>query len=76
MFAGEDIKKSIRRAEAKKRLKKDGEADISDLLSEEAKPEIKEKTPPRFITNDATAEALGQLMIDNPNGILFEADEL
>jgi putative DNA primase/helicase len=31
---------------------------------------------PRFITNDATAEALGQLMIENPNGILFEADEL
>lgn len=76
MFAGEDIKKSMRRAEAKKRLKEDKEADISDLISDDAKPEIKEKIPPRFITNDATAEALGQLMIDNPNGILFEADEL
>ena len=76
MFAGAKIKKTIRRAEAKKRLKEDKEADVSELLSDDAKPEIKEKTPPRFITNDATAEALGQLMIDNPNGILFEADEL
>ena len=76
MFAGEEIKKSVRRTEAKKRLKENPEADISDLLSDDVKSELKEKTPPRFITNDATVEALGQLMIENPNGILFEADEL
>lgn len=76
MFAGEKIKKSLNRTEARKRLKENRDADISDLISEDAKPEIKEKTPPRFITNDATVEALGQLLIDNPNGILFEADEL
>lgn len=72
----DEIKKSVRRAEAKKLLKENGEADISGLLSEDSKPELKEKSTPRFITNNATAEALGQLMIENPNGILFEADEL
>ena len=76
MFAGEEIKKSVRRTEARNRLKKDTDADISDLISHEAKSEVKEKTPPRFITNDATVEALGQLLIENPNGMLFEADEL
>ncbi|MCE7915751.1 MAG: DUF3987 domain-containing protein, partial [Nitrosomonas sp. PRO4] len=76
IFAGEEIKKSLKRTEAKKRLKNDPDADISDLLNDAAKPALKEKIPPRFITNDATVEALGQLMIDNPNGILFEADEL
>ena len=80
MSAGEDIKKSLRRAEAKKRLKEDPGADISDLMSDSASEAggnlIPPLQPPRFITNNATAEALGQLMIDNPNGILFEADEL
>ena len=76
MFAGEEIKKSVRRTEARNRLKKDTDADISDLISHEAKSEVKEKTPPRFITNDATVEALGQLLIENPNGMLCEADEL
>ncbi|MBA3756932.1 MAG: DUF3987 domain-containing protein [Nitrosomonas sp.] len=76
MFAGESIKKSVRKSEAKKLLKENENADISHLLSEDSKPELKAKFPPRFITNNATAEALGQLMIENPNGMLFEADEL
>lgn len=77
--AGEDIKKSFRRAEAKKKLKENPEANISDLMSNsasEAADGLKPIMSPRFITNNATAEALGQLMIDNPNGILYEADEL
>ncbi len=76
MFAGEEIKKSVRRTEARNRLKKDTDADISDLISHEAKSEVKEKTPPRFITNYAKVEALCQLLIENTNGMLFEADEL
>lgn len=76
MFAGEELRQSVKRSQAKKRLKEDDQADISDLLIENDRPETKQKSVPRFITNNATVEALGQLMIDNPNGILFEADEL
>ena len=76
LFEVEKIKKTLKRTEAKNRLKDDPRADIAELLNDDAKPELKQKMAPRFITNDATVEALGQLMIENPNGILFEADEL
>lgn len=76
MLAGEKIKKSARHAEAKKRLKENENADISDLINESDTTELKQEPIPRFITNNATVEALGELMIENPNGILFEADEL
>lgn len=75
MLAGEKIKKSARHAEAKKRLKENENADISDLVNDDD-TELKQEPIPRFLTNNATVEALGELMIENPNGILFEADEL
>ncbi len=68
------LRNDVKRSEARKALKKDSEADISAILNDNPTPQI--EVAPRFITNDATAEALGQLMIDNSNGILFEADEL
>lgn len=64
---------------ARKAIKKDMDVN-RDQLSELLKaasidtPEIKKA--PRFITNNATYEALGEIMIENPNGILYEADEL
>jgi len=30
----------------------------------------------RYVTNDSSYEALGELLIDNPNGVLVERDEL
>ena len=54
-------------------LKKGKTANIdADLLGNE--PE--EPLPVRFRTNDTTYEAIGQLLISNPNGILIERDEL
>lgn len=60
--------------EAKKKLKSDRTADVKSLLkTDEAidKPILK-----RYITNNASYEALGELLMENPNGLLVEADEI
>lgn len=72
----EKLRATIRKSKAKEALKKDDGADISEYLNDSSNASQKLEAAPRFITNNATCEALGQLMIDNPNGILFEADEL
>lgn len=76
--SGEETKlrKAAKKLQAKKMLKNDPAADISEFLKNDSDNSQEVETAPRFITNDATTEALGQLMIDNPNGILYEADEL
>ena len=70
------LRHAVKKSQARKVLKEDPMADISELLKNDSDASPQVETAPRFITNDATAEALGQLMIENPNGILFEADEL
>lgn len=72
------LRQAAKKSQAKKMLRNDPAADISEYLKNDSdnSQEVEVETAPRFITNDATAEALGQLMIENPNGILFEADEL
>jgi Protein of unknown function (DUF3987) len=59
--------------EAAKIIKADREADISYLLEETAESE---PTLQRYIANDTTAEALGVLLQQNPNGLLVFRDEL
>jgi putative DNA primase/helicase len=68
------LQKSVRISEARKVLKQSKSADVSDLLESDdgAEPPILK----RYITNNASYEALGELLIENPNGILVEADEL
>lgn len=58
---------------ARNALKKDPKADVNDLLMIE-----KEEEPilRRYIANDATAAALGELHRQNPNGLLVFRDEL
>jgi len=70
------LRQAAKKSQAKKMLKNDPAADISEYLKNNSGNSQEVEAAPRFITNDATAEALGQLMIDNPNGILYEADEL
>jgi Protein of unknown function (DUF3987) len=58
---------------AAKIIKADREADIGYLLEETAESE---PTLRRYIANDTTAEALGVLLQQNPNGLLIFRDEL
>jgi putative DNA primase/helicase len=70
-----DIKaaaKSVRKQAAKAALKKG--------LQPEDLPEQEPPPPPpravRFLTNDSTYEAAGEIMAENPNGILVVRDEI
>ena len=68
------LQASVTKSEVKKKLSKDKSADVSELLksgSANAAPILK-----RYATNNASYEALGELLIENPNGLLVEADEI
>jgi putative DNA primase/helicase len=59
--------------EARKLLAKDPGADVLALL---AVPEVEEPALKRYIANDPTPAALGELLRQNPNGLLVFRDEL
>jgi hypothetical protein len=68
------LQQSVNTYEAKSKLKKDASANVSDLLKS---PQGWE--PPilkRYITNNASYEALGELLMENPNGLMVESDEI
>ncbi len=68
------LQKSVAKAEVKKKLSKDKTANVSDLLKPDAgfdAPILK-----RYMTNNASYEALGELLMENPNGLLVESDEI
>ena len=70
-----DLRKKVRISLEKEALKKskDGsKVDINFDLGEEPK----EPLPVRYRTNDSSYEALGELLVANPSGILVERDEL
>jgi len=70
-----DLRKKVRISLEKDALKKskDGtKVDIQFDLGEEPK----EPMPVRYRTNDSTYEAIGELLVANPAGILVERDEL
>ena len=68
------LQASVTKAEVKKKLTKDKSADVADLLksSDSGDPPMLK----RYATNNASYEALGELLIENPNGLLVEADEI
>lgn len=56
----------------KKRLKENHKADTTDLIcGEEAAPTLR-----RYIVNDSSYQSLGELLIENTNGLLVYRDEL
>ena len=68
------IKQTLAKEKIKTDLKKTATADETDrkILSEK----IEEPKRRRFIVNDATVEKLGEILADNPNGVLLFRDEL
>lgn len=81
----EKMRKDARQAKIKKELSNDPEANLEEYLNKadsdseqdsEQSNKLERPRYPRFITNDATYEALGLVLMENTNGILYEADEL
>jgi len=68
------LQKSVAKTEVKKKLAKDKSADVAALL----KPDGGGDVPilKRYMTNNASYEALGELLMENPNGLMVEADEI
>jgi putative DNA primase/helicase len=68
------LQNSVNKSEVKKRLVKDRTADVSALLKAGGAEE--EPIMRRYLTNNASYEALGELLMENPNGLLVESDEI
>jgi hypothetical protein len=68
------IKEQVALMLAKKELKKAGNKVEDFKFQPGEKPE--EPLPTRYRTNDSSYEAIGELLIANPGGILLERDEL
>jgi hypothetical protein len=68
------VKESVNKSKAKASLKKNDKADVKSLLKSsdtDDAPILK-----RYKTNNASYEALGELLMENPNGLMVEADEI
>jgi hypothetical protein len=66
------LKKEAVTAAAREALKENPTAKINLDFGEEPKPPVRL----RYVTNDSSYESLGELLIDNPTGILIERDEV
>ena len=65
------LRKDAAEAKAKADLKKNPEAKVSFDIAEPQAPIER-----RYITNDTTYEKLGEILAQNPNGVLAHRDEL
>ena len=68
------LQKSVTKSQAKKQLSKDRTADVTTLLKSDAGGEA--PILKRYMTNNAGYEALGEILMENPNGLLVESDEI
>lgn len=65
------------KAAAKKKSSKPSEEELRRLATEAvAKPDLKPPVLKRYLVNDATVEKLGELLAENPDGLLVFRDEL
>ena len=65
------LRKDAAEAKAKSDMKKNPDATIQFDA-----PEPQEPTERRYVTNDTTYEKLGEILAQNPNGVLAHRDEL
>lgn len=68
------LEQSVNKSAARAKLKKDKTADVKNLLQSGETDDAPILN--RYITNNASYEALGELLMENPNGLLVEADEI
>jgi len=68
------LQQSVKKTTARESLKKDPSADVKGLLQSGETDDA--PILMRYITNNASYEALGELLMENPNGLLVEADEI
>ncbi|WON73548.1 YfjI family protein [Nitrosospira sp. Is2] len=68
------LQQSVNKTKARASLKKNQRVDASRFLKSGAIDDT--PTLKRFVTNNASYEALGELLMENPNGLLVEADEI
>jgi putative DNA primase/helicase len=69
-----EIRRAAKRDEMKKAAKRG--STLEEYRDDLAGDDIKEPTERRYITNDATVEKYGELLNQNPNGLLIQRDEL
>src|SRR5262245_45735770 len=69
-----ELRKQVQKALVREQLK--ANKNKSDKIDLDFGEKPKEPMPVRYRTNDATYEAIGELLIANPAGILVERDEL
>lgn len=76
--AAEEILELERKAakEKAKKLMMDGKRDAAMATIAELAGDLAEPNARRYIVNDATVEKLGELLNENPNGLLLVRDEL
>lgn len=70
-----EITESIAKQNAKNALKKGGIEEAREALKSD-EPIITRPRRQRLIVNDATIEKLGELLNENPNGLILSRDEL
>jgi len=68
------LRKKAGESAATAALKKNNAADVSALMLNEGEPEP--PTRGRYIVNDATYEKLGELLEQNPHGLMIVRDEM
>ena len=68
------LQQSVKKTKARASLKKDQSADVKGLLQSSETDDA--PILMRYITNNASYEALGELLMENPNGLLVESDEI
>ena len=68
------LQQSVQKSKAKKALREQNLEDAKQIL--QSGEIITKPILQRFITNNSSYEALGEILMENPNGILVEADEI
>jgi putative DNA primase/helicase len=74
--AATELREKSAKEEAKKALEKNKDANIKDLLKQKAMEVPEAPVQRRYISINTSAEALGEILKGNPNGVIFARDEM